>query len=67
MSLYISGDVSWAENVFVFCFFLGVNFPQPPRYQYRQEKFTFSIRKTEKFSAKTIIKRAATGIPSVND
>lgn len=67
MSLYIFGDVSWAENVFVCCFFLGADFPQPPRHQYWQEKFTFYIRKTEKFSYETINKKAAAAIPTVND
>lgn len=59
MSLRILGDVPWAENAFVSCFFLGTvthatHFQQQPRHKYQQEKPTLCIRKTEKF---TVIKR----------
>lgn len=58
MSLHVFGDVSWAENAFVSCFFLGAvthttHFPQPPRHKHQQEKATLYIGKTEKFTVIT--------------
>lgn len=54
MSLYIFGDESRAEDGFVFWFFLGVDFPEPPQKtkRHQPEEFTFSTRKTKKFSTK---------------